>query len=169
MTSLHKIIERAELVRKENIPDSITPERIGSIISEALQQIDKDMMTLSAACASHVLDLTDIGDGSYINIGERGFTQELIDDLQKDAPKNFTLHIKQGLNTAQCPYGGFFLPEGQEGGNVYLISQNYQQPQFIRLWQGKSKIQVFIKDILTEADFKYTTPVEIDELLKTLK
>lgn len=162
MTTLHKIIERAESVRKETLPGSITPERIGSIMSEALQLIDKEMTT-------YTLDLTDIGDGSYIDIGERGFSPELMAALQKEAQKNFTLCVRQGNNTAQCPYGGFFLPEGQEGGNVYLISQNYQQPQFIRLWQGKSKIQVFIEDILTEADFKYATPVEIDELLKTLK
>lgn len=162
MTTLHKIIERAESVRKETLPGSITPERIGSIMSEALQLIDKEMTT-------YTLDLTDIGDGSYIDIGERGFSPELMAALQKEAQKNFTLCVRQGNNTAQCPYGGVFLPEGQEGGNVYLISQNYQQPQFIRLWQGKSKIQVFIEDILTEADFKYATPVEIDELLKTLK
>ena len=162
MTTLHKIIERAESVRKETLPGSITPERIGSIMSEALQLIDKEMTT-------YTLDLTDIGDGSYIDIGERGFSPELMAALQKETQKNFTLCVRQGNNTAQCPYGGFFLPEGQEGGNVYLISQNYQQPQFIRLWQGKSKIQVFIEDILTEADFKYATPVEIDELLKTLK
>ena len=169
MTTLHRIIERAELVRKENVPDSITPERIGSIISEALQQIDKDMIALSAACASHVIDLTDIGNGSYIDIGERGFTAELISALQKDAPKNFTLSVRQGLSTAQCSYGGFFLPVGQQGGNVYLISLNYQHPQYIQLWQGESKIKVVIRNLAGEGGMVYSTPEEIDELLKTLK
>ena len=117
---------------------------------------------------TYTLDLTDIGDGSYFNIGERGFTPALINALQKDAPKNFTLCVKQGLNTAQCPYGGFFLPEGQEGGNVYIISLNYQQPQCIHLLQYKNKIKVFIEDILTEADFKYATPVEIDSIINSL-
>lgn len=162
MTTLHHIIERAETVRKETLPDSITPERIGSIMSEALQLVGKEM-------ATYTLDLTDIGDGSYIDIGERGFSPELMSALQKGAPKNFTLCIKQGQNTAQCSYGGFFLPQGQEGGNVYLISPNCQQPQYIQLWQGESKIKVVVKSILREIDFQYASPEEIENLLKTLK
>lgn len=161
MTSLHHIIERAEAVRKETLPGSITPERIGSIMSEALQLIDKEITT-------YTLDLTDIGDGSYIDIGERGFSPELMSALQKDAPKNFTLCVKQGDNTAQCPYGGFFLPQGQQGGNVYLISLNCQQPQYIQLWQGESKIKVVVKSILREIDVKFASPEEINELLNTL-
>lgn len=98
--------------------------------------------------AIYTLDITGIETMDYVPIGERGFTEEFIKAMGRDAVRNFSLLIKQGENAARCSYGGFFAPYGQPGGKVYIISLNHQTPQHIQLRQESNRVKVIVRDMI---------------------
>lgn len=125
-----------------------------------------EQMLNSGSLTTYTLDLTGATTDAYIQLGQRGFTAEFIAAMALDAPRLFSVQVKQGSMATKCTYAGFFAPYGQAGGNVQLITLNNQRTQLIQLTQDTNEIEVQIHDLLDERDD--ATEQQITDILNDL-